>query len=101
MRWVSIFVLIVVLMSGSLGFLISLNGILDPVGAQTANDADPFGTPPPPSEQAATLIVSGFLIGFGWWGLSKASKTRKLSGNPYLSNNSETDRFRGKTVSWR
>ena len=48
------------LLSGGLGAiigLIGLLGIIDPVGSQHANDADPFGTPPSVGWSSILVVV--------------------------------------------
>ena len=46
---------------GLLGSIAWLGTLIDPVGAQLSNDADPFGTPP------MTLVICAWLV--GWFGV--------------------------------
>jgi hypothetical protein len=41
--------------------------LVDPVGTQMANDADPFGTPPGWREHATAFGVVAALSAGGWW----------------------------------
>lgn len=52
---------------GALGATMSILTLIDPVGAQMANDADPFAIPPGPAESCLQLAVSLALLGLGLW----------------------------------
>ena len=55
---------LLLLVVGLVTVLVAILGIIDPEGAQFANDADPFGQPPPIGWDIALLLL-GALAGGG------------------------------------
>jgi len=62
---VYLFALLAILF-GLMGMLIYLLAIVDPAGAKLADDADPFGPPPPMRDSLFGLVVSA---GVFWGGV--------------------------------
>jgi len=52
---------------GGFGAMISVLALVDPIGAQMADDADPFATPPGSDGLWLRLAVSLALLGLGLW----------------------------------
>ncbi len=62
------------LVLGAIGALISLWSFLDPVGMQMANDADPFGTPPPREQSAFAFLFCLAAMLFGVRSIGRRQK---------------------------
>lgn len=42
-------------------------GMMDPIGAQLSNDADPFGTPPSTDEVVLKIAIGVVIFAIGFW----------------------------------
>ncbi|MEG3792590.1 hypothetical protein V1318_20920 [Lysobacter sp. CCNWLW3] len=60
---------LVALLLGAGGVLTGVWALLEPVGVQLTNDADPLGTPPGTGESLARLALCIALLGLGVWAL--------------------------------
>ena len=50
---------------GSVGILLGIIAIIDPVGTKMANDGDPFGVPPTISESLTLTLIYVFVFFLG------------------------------------
>ena len=51
----------------SLALIFQLMAVIDPIGAQGANDNDPFGVPPARTQIAAEILISVVVGSVGIW----------------------------------
>ena len=65
------------ILSGLLGVIIGIFGIIDPVGAKMADDADPFGVPDTFSESLNITCFYGLIFLFGMWLVLRSKLVRK------------------------
>ena len=58
---------ILLLVIGAIAVAVYVFGIVDPAGAQLADDSDPFGAPPPRKYGVIGLAASLAVVGAGVW----------------------------------
>jgi len=75
---------LLLLVVGLVIILVAIMGIIDPQGAQLANDADPFGNPPPLGYAVGLLLFGIVVTGAGGmfvWLPSQAARTARVTSH--------------------